>query len=234
MRRVDFLIAGFPRCGTTSFFWNLTKHSKIAVPAKPFRPELKEKELGLFTRRYERFKEALESAQTNRKSGQLFGDATPCYMRAKEVPERVFKHNRWCKIIVLYRDPLRAVHSYFTLRARRGDTREQIQDFDIYVRRYLKDDGIFDTYRYINHINRWFKFFPREQFLFIPSDVYYAMPSFQLSRAISFLDLEEEDLTPNPHPPAHQPTFTPETKDKLLKYYEETNKQLALRLNIFL
>lgn len=111
-RLPDFIIAGAPRCGTTSLARYLGAH--------PFVYMAEEKEVRFFDDNYakgltwytSKFSEAAENA--------LCGEASPWYMFNPTTLERLARHLPSVKLIVSFREPCDRLWSHFWMRRERG------------------------------------------------------------------------------------------------------------------
>lgn len=95
-----FIIAGFPRCGTTALVYNLSQHPGIHIPRK---------ELWFFQKPIESFQPYL----SNFKIGKVNGEKTPVYVFKKNTVERISKAIPDVKIILCIRHPIQALHSFY-------------------------------------------------------------------------------------------------------------------------
>jgi len=129
----NFIISGFPKCGTTSLHYYLAEHPEIFMP--------KQKELHFFTNKIlsrqiagkgdkitlkthvRTFKEYSKffSAEKTHKS---VGETSPSYINYPELFDEIKKTLSTPKIIVLVRDPIKRAYSNYLHLVREG--REQL------------------------------------------------------------------------------------------------------------
>lgn len=108
MGRPNFIIIGAERCGTTSLYDNICKHSE-AVPAY-------QKELEYFDKHYEKGEEWYLPLF---KDG-FTGEATPTYYWNPAVPERIKEFDPSIKILFISRPFEEAVKSKYTQQVIKG------------------------------------------------------------------------------------------------------------------
>ncbi len=118
--RVDFLVGGTQKGGTTALAYFLGQHPEICLPTQ--------KEAHFFDAAdfpADHTPEA--SGESYRKlfpaewQGRLCGDATPVYMFLPEVARRVWRYNPAMKWIVLLRDPVERAVSHYRMERARGN-----------------------------------------------------------------------------------------------------------------
>jgi hypothetical protein len=116
--KVDFVIAGAQRAGTTSLDLHLREHPGVAMPRT-------RKELHFFDHD-EHFGaepwsfEAYHANFPPRAPGQLRGDSTPSYMYWTPAAERMARYNPALKIIVILRNPITRAYSHWNKERQRG------------------------------------------------------------------------------------------------------------------
>lgn len=139
MKLPNFVIVGFPKCGTTSLHYYLDDHPEIFMP--------KQKELHYFTAKilksqnkgpgdnsvnqfhidsFQAYKQHFKKAQKKHKA---IGDASPSYINYPEtIPDIKEKLGADIKIIIVLRDPIRRAFSNYLHLVR--ENREKLSFFD--------------------------------------------------------------------------------------------------------
>ncbi|MBS3738592.1 MAG: sulfotransferase [Psychroflexus sp.] len=139
MKRPNFVIVGFPKCGTTSLHYYLDNHPEIFMP--------KQKELHYFTAKiltsqnkgpgdnivnqfhinsFQAYKQHFKKAQKKHKA---IGDASPSYINYPEtIPDIKEKLGADIKIIIVLRDPIRRAFSNYLHLVR--ENREKLSFFE--------------------------------------------------------------------------------------------------------
>ena len=120
----NFIIAGFPKCGTTSLHYYLSEHPEIYMP--------KQKELHFFTNKIlskqiagkgdeitaQTHINRLEDYQNffpNNDKYKAVGEASPSYINYPEIYNEIKTQLSNPKIIILIRDPINRAYSNYCL-----------------------------------------------------------------------------------------------------------------------
>nr|XP_054763226.1 LOW QUALITY PROTEIN: heparan sulfate glucosamine 3-O-sulfotransferase 4-like [Lytechinus pictus] len=129
------------------------------------------------------------------KPGQITIEKTPGYYITEGAPERIHKLDKNMKLIVaVMRDPVvRAISDYVQSVA---TGRRKENEFERLAVPDPKTGVVDDSYyalmvgRYADHLERWLKFFPLSQFLFISGDEMIKNPVPQLMKLQRFLKID--------------------------------------------
>lgn len=200
----DFLIIGAQKAGTTSLYAYLGAHPKITAALA--------KEVHFFDYNFglgEAWYRAHFPTLWERWRGDFLvtGEASPYYLfyplaapRAKQIVPKA-------KIIVLLRNPVDRAYSHFHHQVRLGleelpfeqaieqeATRlqgefEQILVDDEYYSFNYQNYSYLARGMYAEQLERWFRFFPREQFLILDSSALYQQTARTLERTLEFLQV---------------------------------------------
>ena len=105
----DFMIVGFPRCGTTSLWEHLDQHPRIYAP--------KDKELHFFSVRYDSglgnyLLNFPTKKEKNKRKLSVF-EASPDYIMHPKAMERLKTHLPKNKMIILLRNPVDQIYSQY-------------------------------------------------------------------------------------------------------------------------
>ncbi|MEM1211282.1 MAG: sulfotransferase domain-containing protein [Planctomycetota bacterium] len=122
-KRVDFLVIGAQKAGTTALYHFLRQHPGIFMPDR--------KEVGFFHKdsnfegtpgpdRYASYHEWFDSAP----NGTVWGEATPEYLYHPKTAERIHAYRPDIKLIALLRDPVERAISNHAMHLSRGMERE--------------------------------------------------------------------------------------------------------------
>lgn len=185
----DFLIIGAARCGTSSLFSNLLKHPRIRGPHLPLTRLSNHKECHFFDRKIRSNKFTIKWYKDRFKdpgSDIVFFEATPNYIFGPEVPRFVKIHLPMAKFILMLRNPADRAWSHFYHWQNKNH-----HPVDILKNRsseYIKK-GI-----YWEQLERWFKFFPREQFFIIRSEDFFKDPKSFVMECFKFVGIEPVDF----------------------------------------
>jgi hypothetical protein len=244
----DALIIGAQRCGTSSLYKYLGGHPDVVPSVR--------KETEFFTRRFGmgvgwyRAHFPLEARLTlGRRHGMTF-EATPDYLFHPLAPARAARLLPEAKIVVLLRDPVQRAFSHYRHMVRLGfeslafedaldaESSRLAPDIEAMKRDPLHWCRPFLHFSYVarglyaQQLARWFDAFPRERFLLIKSEDFYAAPAQHYQEVVSFLGLGGwvPDRFAN-HSLARQETesapLTASTHERLRMAFEREADELA-------
>ena len=153
------------------------------------------------------------------------------------------------RLIVLLRDPVERAHSHFRLQKRAGI--ERLATFEEALeaeparlegereKMATQPDYYSYNFQHYSYLARgvyqpqlaaWMEHFPREQFLVLPSERFYAQPEATFGRVCDFLGLPSDPkLGGDPPRLNHQPgeEMKAETRRWLQRYFAPHNAELA-------
>lgn len=238
----SFIIIGAQRAGTTSLYSYLVEHPLI-VPAAM-------KEVHYFDVHYAKGDEWYsQQFGTAPQPGAITGEASPYYLFHPLAPERIARLLPDVKLIALLRNPIDRALSHHQHETRRGKEtlpfaealaaeEDRLQGEADRIRHepgYRSTAHQWHSYRsrgcYMDQIAQWLPHFPREQFLFLLSERFYADPSAALRQVTDFLALPP--LPPQPagkfekHNLASYGEMAPEVREELATSYRPHNERLA-------
>ncbi len=252
-RLPTFLILGTQRAGTTSLYSYLARHTQIRSAVV--------KEVHYFDHNYHRDLRwyagyfPTTSAclrQERRGTGPVItGEASPSYLFDPRVAERVASDLPDARLIVMLRDPVARSRSHYLHEVRLGFEKlsfedalaaeagrlagefERVSEDPGYTSFNLLHHSYMARGHYCTQIERWFRHFPREQFLFILSERFFDDPAPQLVRAQQFLGLPPEYLTSYPRRNASSPPPPmDEVNHRLANEFASSNARLTELLGI--
>lgn len=116
VERLDFIVAGAQKCGTTALHYQLEKHPQIALPDK--------EELHFFDDE-ERCGNGLDYGDLHdsfrpRPRAVVAGESTPAYLYWQPAMERIWNYNKEIKLVVLLRNPIDRAFSHWNMQRERG------------------------------------------------------------------------------------------------------------------
>ncbi len=238
----DFLIIGTQRGGTTSLYEYLCRHPAVS-PAT-------EKEVHYFDFQVERGPAWYRAHFPLRfPARRVTGEASPFYLFHPRVPRLVHAQLPQVRLIVLLRDPVERAHSHFRLQKRAGierlakfeealeaepsrleGEREKTSAAPNYYSYNFQHYSYLARGVYQPQLAAWMEHFPREQFLVLPSETFYAQPQATYTRVCDFLGLPSGPAR-DIDPPRlnHQPgeAMKDETRRWLRRYFAPHNADLA-------
>lgn len=158
---IDFIIVGAMKAGST-FLSNLIKdHPDIHIPSGEvhfFNNDIN------YSGGSEKYAELLRISEDSK--GKLIGEKTPTYAVDPKVPERIFNYNPNTKLVWILRDPISRAYSHYWFWVQHGRVK---CSFNEAIRRELELEGKYDVNesyllrgRYVEQLERYSKFFPKE------------------------------------------------------------------------
>lgn len=223
VNQLDFMIIGAQKGGTTSLHLYLTEHPQIISSMI--------KEIPFWTEQFHRGLEWYFSHFPPIPKGYsyLAGEATPINFNSPEIAKTIFQFFPKVKLILLLRNPIdRAVSHYYHWLSLKWELRsfEEAVQSELNTSN-LDNEGYLARGLYIKFLEQWLQVFPREQFLILSSEEFYANPDQKTGEVLQFLGLPEYHLLQykkyNTRP---YPSISTETRSLLQNYYQPYNQQL--------
>jgi sulfotransferase family protein len=174
VERLDFIVAGAQKCGTTALHYQLEKHPQIALPNK--------EELHFFDDE-ERFVtgvnyQDLHASFRPSSRALVAGESTPSYLYWLPAMERIWNYREDIKLIILLRNPVDRAFSHWNMQRERGyDTLDFLDAIRAEGQRQ-KEAAPLQSRRfsyvgrglYGEQLERVFRYFPREQVIFVRAE----------------------------------------------------------------
>jgi hypothetical protein len=193
--KVDFIICGTQKGGTTALDAYLRSHSKICMAeGKEVHFFDNEDVFSVLHPDYSLYHAAFSPSPTHR----LIGEATPIYMYWYDAPRRMWEYNPQLKIIVLLRNPIERAYSQWNMARAAGDDDlpflEAIKSERTRCRQALPNQHRFFSYVdrgfYSEQLRRLWTFFPPEQVLILKSEDLRHSPAETLQKVCAFLEVD--------------------------------------------
>ncbi|MGJ8639899.1 MAG: sulfotransferase domain-containing protein [Opitutaceae bacterium] len=195
-RKVDFVICGTQKGGTSALDVYLREHPEICMADK--------KEVHFFDQN-EHFTSAKPDYskyhayfRPNR-SHKLVGEATPIYMYWNEAPKRIRDYNPNMKLIALLRNPIERAYSHWNME--HGRDRDDLPFFEAIKNEEERcREASPEQHRVYSYIDRGFylkqlqniwEFFPKDRLLVLKSDDLNEKPKETLDQVCDFLEVSE-------------------------------------------
>src|SRR5437764_14165042 len=171
IERLDFIVAGAQKSGTTALHYFLAKHPNITMGDQQEIHFFDDDATFAATVDYERLHKHYPLVAPS----TIAGDCTPSYLYFKPAVERIWNYNPKIKLLVLLRNPVERAFAHWNMP--RFKSREPLDFFDAVreektriagapateARRFAYVDRGF----YAQQLERLLKFFPREQVKFV-------------------------------------------------------------------
>jgi hypothetical protein len=245
----DYLIIGAQRAGTTSLYLYLTQHPCVA-------PVVIGKGVHYFDVDFAKgpgwyrghFPVAARRllSKVGRDMPLITGEGSPYYLFHPLVPERVAALLPEARLIALLRDPIDRAYSHYQHFVRRGieslPTFEQALEAeperlegevdrlhrDPHYRAYNHQHFSYTARgMYVDQLERWASFFPRDRILILQSELFFADPAGGYARVLDFLDLPRSRLASHRvFNTGRYDDMAPATRQRLRDLFAEPNRRL--------
>jgi len=201
--RLDFIITGAQKSGTTALHYFLSKHPGISMGDQQEIHFFDNEEIFAGPIDYEVLHQHYPPAATAKLGlprrpparEAIAGDCTPIYLYWKPAMERIWKYNPQIKLIILLRNPAERAFAHWNMQRFKG--REPLDFLDalkaekkraeeaapLQSRRYSYVDRGF----YAEQLERVFKFFPRDQVKIIKAEEFRGNNQQTLDSVFRFL-----------------------------------------------
>jgi Sulfotransferase domain len=257
----DFLIIGGQRCGTSSLYYYLIEHPGIisaSTKETHFFDECFAKGLDWYRAQ---FPSSLHKMYVENLLKQKFltGEGTPYYILHPHAPRRTFEIVPHIKLIALLRNPVDRAYSQYWIEVKAGfetlSFEEAIKTEQERIAgeldKMLQDENYYShSFRhfsyltrgiYVDQLQNWLRYYPREQVLILKSEDLYSHPGATLKRTLEFLGVTNAELNKefkNYRRPSKKgyrnkvapPKMNSALREYLVEYFEPHNA----RLNEFL
>jgi hypothetical protein len=194
IERLDFVLAGAQKSGTTALHYFLSRHPNIAMGDQQEIHFFDNDALFVSEPDYEQLHKhyPLLSPST------LAGDCTPSYLYHQPAMERIWKYNPKIKLLILLRNPVDRAFAHWNMQRFRG--REPLDFFDAVREEKGRIAGAPPAearrFAYVNRgfygqqLARVLKFFPREQVKAVKFEDFKEKQRETFISIFSFLDLK--------------------------------------------
>ena len=255
----DFLIIGGQRCGTSSLYYYLTEQKCISSAATKevhFFDDYFNKGVDWYraqfpTRAYKYYVERV------RHHHFVTGEASPYYIFHPRAPGRISATLPNIKLIALLRNPIDRAYSQHWLEVKgnyetlsfeeairceqdriAGERDKMVNDEHYHSFNYRRYTYL-TRGKYIEQIEFWLNFFPREQFLFLKAEDLYSDPASIVRQTLEFFGVPNDEIDTNkefkkykvPSKTGYKtkdsaPKMDPVTRKYLVEYFEPFNSRL--------
>src|SRR5262249_10076131 len=168
IERLDFIVPGAQKSGTTALHYFLKKHPQISLPDRQEMHFFDDEEI--FARSPIDYELLHRQFRPIRRS-HISGEVTPSYLYWKPALERIHNYNPQIKLVILLRSPTDRAFAHWNMQRSKG--REPLDFLDALgeeprrISRPLSIDSrrfaYIDRGFYSGQLERVFKFFPSEQ-----------------------------------------------------------------------
>ena len=194
MKKVDAIIIGVGRSGTTSLYEYLDKHPDVCFS------NIKEIHYFSLADLYARGEDYYHSFYKSEKHQIKVGADTYLFID-KNAAERVKKYNPNIKIIVMLREQVSRAFSGYNYAVNNGYLKESISFTDsienenLHIKNsdIIKQNNLCNLYqsKYYEHLTYWMKYFPKENFLILKTNELKTNTKVLLNKLSEFLNISE-------------------------------------------
>jgi hypothetical protein len=236
-KKVDFIICGVQKAGTTALDAYLREHPDICMAQR--------KEVHFFDDE-EAFRNGNEDYELYHSyfghcsQAMLVGEATPIYSYWKQAPQRIQKYNPLMKLILVLRNPIERAYSHWNMEYSRGAETLSFSDAIRNESERCKAAHPFqhtvfsytDRGFYTVQLRRLYKLFPAAQLLILKNEELRNNPNKVLNKVYEFLGVRRQGGVE--HKDVHsRPYRVPiDDCDKafLLEHFKDEIRELELML----
>ncbi|HXM74083.1 MAG TPA: sulfotransferase domain-containing protein [Chthoniobacterales bacterium] len=194
IERLDFILAGAQKSGTTALHYFLSKHPDITMGDQQEIHFFDSDEFFAGTVDYDLLHRHFPRVARS----TIAGECTPSYLYWKPAAERIWQYNPKIKLLVLLRNPIDRAFAHWNMQRFKGreplDFLEAVKEEKIRIggappieaRRFAYvDRGL-----YAQQLGRFFQFFPREQVKVMKFENFQTHQRETLDSIFSFLGLK--------------------------------------------
>jgi hypothetical protein len=188
IKRIDFLIVGTQKGGTSALNYFLGKHPNICTYSKKEAHYFEKSPLPSIGWYHSGF----YANATTETRFTIIGESTPIYMFWNPCAKRIYEYNPDIKLIFVLRNPMERAKSGHYMEAAIG--RDPEEDFGTAIRiecgRILEDPKIFSYLMrglYYSQIKRMLRYFPMRQMLFLKTEELKYNHKETLQKVLEFL-----------------------------------------------
>lgn len=253
----DFIIIGSAKCGTTSLYNYMIQHPDIYQASRKEIHYFDLHRTGWYRSNFPTVFLKNRTKKNNRPF--VTGEATPNYLFFPNVPKKVLEECPNTKFIVLLRNPTDRAYSHFQHQSRkklvasREGERENLS-FDEAVKaeekrlegewEKISKDKAYSTEKfrnrsylsrgiYVDQLERWMKYFPKEQFLIIKTEEFKEDSQGILNRIFNFVGVSEFKVENLKKLNAGKyENMNKTTRKYLVNYFKPHNEKLAKLLDM--
>lgn len=226
--KVDFIICGAQKSGTTALYEYLKEHPEICMPLQ--------KELHFFDKESHFSRDKPDYTEYHnlffpRPPNRLLGEATPIYMYWQSAPRRIRDYNRHMKLIVLLRNPIERAFSHWNMeRSRVAESlsfEEALQQEDARCKAALPEQhrvySYVDRGFYLLQLKRLWRYFPQDQILVLKAEDLKNEPQPVLGQIWNFLGVRHIEIAIkcDVHSLPYESQMSPQVRSYLRSKFED-------------
>ena len=189
--KLDFILAGAQKSGTTALHYFLEKHPRITMGDRQEMHFFDDDDLFSGPVDYELLHRHFPLLPRS----TIAGECTPSYLYRKPAAERIWNYNPRIRLLVLLRNPVERAFAHWNMQRFKG--REPLDFLDAVKEEKSRIAGApprearrfayIDRGFYVQHLERFFRFFSREQMMIIKFEKFRQEQREALDSIFSFL-----------------------------------------------
>ena len=239
---IDFIIAGWPKTGSTSLHNYLIQHPNLEGPWT--------KELHFFSYGYNKGIDYYHSNFRFKKNREILHfESSINYILHPSSMKRINQYNPEMKIIICLRNPIDLVYSYYTQMKKAEEIQsfeDVIKDNDDRKKLHLArlENNIYNYViqpilipylyfaEYSTHLKKAFSEIPQERFFFVDSNALKNNTQKTVDGIFEFLGLEKKEINLKVlNSNEYKEKMLSETRQKLKEYFAPFNEELEIMLS---
>lgn len=178
----SFLGLGAQKCASTWLYDVLADHPQVSL-AEP-------KEIDFFSSWYD-FGFQWYERHFPEPGKPAVGEISPSYFHNPLVPGRVYEYDPGIRLVVMLRDPVSRAESNHRHEVQTGHVNGADLSFEFGLQ---NNPSYIDQGRYATHLERWYRYFPRQQVMVVLVDDLESDPGRVAREVYTFLGVDGEHL----------------------------------------
>lgn len=217
MRKLDFLITGVQKGGTSSVIRHLNQHKMIHTK---FWSEFNFFNTEPYSPNYKEYHDAIERDGIKMAEPPiLFGVKSPSTAPSRKALERVYEYNPKIKLLMFIREPIGRIYSQWQMYMRLDRFKDKVtKDFFEYAKSNLHSPHLISTYS--TQIKNTWEIFGKENLYLEVSERIKKDPHKKYNEMFKFLGvdpMEKMEIDENIHVGGYKKTMSTEAYDYLYK-----------------
>lgn len=159
--QIDFFLIGFQKCATTWVYKCLEEHPDISMSNSD--------EVHFYDINFHKGDQFHAEFHDTSSHQKVRGESTSSYVRSEKALHRIHQHHPNAKFIVCLKSPVKRAVSHFWHERKKSKILYSLEDVFDYNRSGIFDlyNDIIETGEYSEHISKWMRLFPKENFFFV-------------------------------------------------------------------
>jgi hypothetical protein len=189
MTMPDFLIIGAAKSGTTTLYEYLCQHPKI------YMSHPKEPDFFALDSHYAKGLEWYSSLFSDAKPDGICGEASTTYSRLQQHPQaakRIAQNLPNVKLIYIMRHPVERAYSFYVHRLKGARHKPELAVPNTFEEAIEQQSEFLDSSYYLQQIEEYLQFFPKESFLFLLMEDLIKNPVGTVNQVFNFIGADPQ------------------------------------------